>query len=196
MQQLKKDLISLLLKSGVSDLTGKKILEVGCGSGGVLRDYQTLGADPKSLYGIDVLQDRLIEANAKVHGSGLACSDAQNLPFPNSTFDIALQYTAFSSILDSDVKKNMANEVVRVLQPRGYLIWYDFWLNPTNPQTKGINLAEIRELFPGCQISWKKITLAPPITRKLIPFSWILGQILETFTVLNTHYLVLIRKPR
>lgn len=195
MQQLKKDLISVLLKNGVSNLSGKEILEIGCGSGGVLLDYVTLGADSKALFGIDILHNRLIEARDKVPTAGLACSDAQYLPFPNLTFDITIQYTAFSSILDSSVKQNMALEISRVLRPGGLLIWYDFWLNPTNPQTKGIKLAEIRDLFPGFQISWKKVTLAPPIARKLIPISWIMGQILESTTLLNSHYLVLLRKP-
>lgn len=195
MQQLKRDLISLLLKNGVSNLSEKKFLEIGCGSGGVLLDYQTLGADSSVLFGIDILHDRLIEASHKIPNSGLACSDAQNLPFPASTFDISLQYTAFSSILDSSVKKKMALEISRVLRPAGLLIWYDFWLNPTNPQTKGIKLAEIRNLFPEFTISWRKVTLAPPIARRLVPISWILGQILECTTVLNSHYLVLLRKP-
>ena len=42
-----------------------------------------------------------------------------------------------------------------------------FWLNPTNPQTRGVRPAEIRQLFPGCSFKFERITLAPPITRRL-----------------------------
>jgi len=57
----------------------------------------------------------------------------------------------------------------------------------------GIRPAEIRELFPGCQIQFRKITLAPPIARKLAPVSWGLCYLLESLKIFNTHYLAAIR---
>ena len=42
----------------------------------------------------------------------------------------------------------MAEEMVRVLRkPDGLIVWYDFWLNPTNKQTRGIRPTEIKKLF-------------------------------------------------
>jgi hypothetical protein len=38
------------------------------------------------------------------------------------------------------------------------------------------------------------VTLAPPIGRRSVPVSWIGSLLLEKLTVLNTHYLGLIRK--
>jgi len=87
----------------------------------------------------------------------------------------------------------MALEMLRVLKPGGFVIWYDFWLNPTNKQTRGIKPAEIRQLFPRCKIQQKRVTLAPPIARRLVPFSWGLAYALESLKFLNSHYLALIQ---
>ena len=88
----------------------------------------------------------------------------------------------------------MASEMLRVLRIGGAILWFDFWLNPTNPQTGGIRPKEIRTLFPYCTYIFRKITLAPPIARRIVPFSWPLAQFLESFGIFNSHYLVLIRK--
>ena len=35
--------------------------------------------------------------------------------------------------------------------------------NPRNPNVRGIRADEIRALFPRCDISLRRVTLAPPI---------------------------------
>lgn len=192
LQQRQLALLSLLRQQKKSP-QGNAILEIGCGRGGVLIEYLGYGTDASSLYGIDLLHDRLVDARRRIQDLTLACADGQSLPFAHHQFDIVLQYTAFSSILDSAIKRNMAQEMLRVVKPDGLIIWYDFWLNPTNPQTRGIRKPEIYSLFPGCDFEFKKITLAPPIARRLVPVSWILALLLEKLTILNTHYLVAIR---
>lgn len=100
----------------------------------------------------------------------------------------------FSSILDSDIRARAVSEMLRVLKPDGLIVWYDFWTNPTNKQTRGIRPTEIRKLFPGCTFRFQKITLAPPITRLLVPHFSALAYFLEALTIFNSHYLVIIRK--
>lgn len=194
MHQLERELVVLIKKQGIFEIENCKILEIGSGGGGVLLKFLALGASPLSLFGIDVLHDRLVGAHEKLPNTGMVCADGQFLPYGDNIFDLALQFTAFSSILDEKVKQNMAAETLRVLKPGGSVIWYDFWLNPTNPNTKGIRLNEIRGLFKGCEIHSKKITLAPPIARKVVPISWLLGYILEKIGIFNSHYLVVIKK--
>jgi len=59
--------------------------------------------------------------------------------------------------------------------------------------------AEIKRLFPNCCYEFHRITLAPPITRKLAPVSWGLCLFFESLKIFNiipfgdTHYLVAIR---
>jgi ubiquinone/menaquinone biosynthesis C-methylase UbiE len=174
-------------------LVGKGILEIGCGNGAVLNEYSFFGAASSRLFGIDLLSDRIQIAHADLPKLPLSCADAQYLPYRSNSFDLVLQYTVFSSILDMKVKMQIAQEILRVIRkPGGLILWYDFWINPTNPQTHGIRPAEIRALFPQCSFTFRKITLAPPISRLLAPGFWFFCLLLENLRILNTHYLVAI----
>lgn len=189
LQQRQRATLQMLQQHGITSLGGRRILEVGCGSGGVLLEYLTYGAQVSSLMGIDLLPDRLVDGNQRLPRVSFACADGQKLPLPSAHFDLILQYTAFSSILDPQIKANMAGEMLRVLHPQGCILWYDFWFNPKNPQTQGIRPAEIRTLFPHCRFQFRRVTLAPPIARRLVKHSWMLAILLENLRILNTHYL-------
>ena len=58
-QQRQKAVLGSLKNAGYSDLRDLRILEVGCGSGGVLSEYLCFGAMPQNLFGLDLLPDRL-----------------------------------------------------------------------------------------------------------------------------------------
>jgi len=180
---------------GVSDLSKLRILEIGCGSGGVLKEFIELGAEPSNILGIDLLYDRLRIANVNLPNSFLAVADGQTLPFPSYSFDLIIQFTAFSSILDQSIKAAMAAEVMRVLKPGQGFLWYDFIWNPLNRQTRGIPLSEIRQLFPGTQITSRRITLVPPLSRLLIPSFQPFAEELTKLSFLNSHLIVWIQKP-
>lgn len=193
-QQRQRVTLKTLRRLGFYPLDQRCILEVGCGRGGVLLEYLSYGAAPARIHGIDLLGDRVAEARERMPSLSLSCADGQHLPYPAEVFDLVLQYTAFSSLLDDGVKTNVAHEMLRVLRPDGAIMWYDYWLNPTNPQARGIRPPEIRRLFPGCEYHFQRITLAPPITRRLVRLSWLLCCALEKTVLLNTHYLAVIRK--
>jgi SAM-dependent methyltransferase len=195
-QQRQRNLIHGLKKHRLANLQNLSIFEMGCGGGGVLTEYLTLGALPENLFGIDLIFDRLRHGHHTLPGSGIANADGQSLPFPAHSFDLVLQSTALSSILDGDIRRKVSMEMLRVLKPAGAIVSYDFWLNPGNPQTHGIRPSEVRRLFPGCTYEFHKITLAPPLSRKLVPFSWELALLLERLLVFNTHYMVFIRPKR
>ena len=192
-QQRQRATLALLRCHGFGSLADKCILELGCGGGGVLLEYMGYGASPRWLHGTDLLPDRLKDAHAKLPHLLLTNADGQSLPYRAAVFDLVLQYTVLSSILDDSVKANLAREMLRVLKPGGMILWYDFWLNPTNPQTRGIRPFEIRRLFPGCRFEFHRITLAPPLARRLVPVSWGLALLLEKTGLFNSHYLVAIR---
>jgi ubiquinone/menaquinone biosynthesis C-methylase UbiE len=177
----------------LKDISRMKVLEVGCGNGNVLAEFQERGA--KHLLGVDYLLWRLQQGHNKKFDIPLACADGQFLPFSPRTFDLIIQFTMFSSILDEDIKRNIAHEMRRLLKPTGVILWYDFFWNPFNRQTRGIGLGEIKRLFSGMQVSAQKETLAPPITRRLIRVSSSLCIRLESLQILNSHYLALIKNP-
>ena len=106
-----------------------------------------------------------------------------------------MQFTVFTSIYDIKLKKEISSEMLRVCKEDGIIIWYDFHIdNPKNPDVKRVKKNEIHSLFPNCEIFLKHITLAPPIARKIAPFSITLCQILEKIPFLCTHYLGIIQK--
>lgn len=195
--QRTRGVLRALQSCGLFPLADKAILEVGCGCGGWLLDLLSWGADPTRLAGIDLDQARLESAKARLGRADLRYGDASELPWPEASFDLCLQSTVFTSILDERVKSAVAREMLRVLKPSGVILWYDFrYNNPRNPHVRGIEAAEIRRLFPGCDIWLQKVTLAPPIARRLVPVSWILCLLLEKIPVLRTHYLGVIRKTK
>jgi len=183
----------LLRQENRSALAGKGILEIGCGSGGVLRELLWLGATPTLLHGVELLDWRLAEAKTATPHLNLVNADGRYLPYADDCFDLVLQFTVFSSILDDQVKRSVAAEMLRVVRRNGLILWYDFWLNPKNDQTRGIRPDEIRKLFPNCRYRFRRITLAPPIVRRLAPHFWTGCYLLEQLRILNTHYLVAIR---
>lgn len=194
-QQRQRELLSLFRREGFESLSDKRILEVGCGSGGVLRELLWIGAKPTLLNGVELLDWRLAEAKTATPNLPLVNADGRYLPYADHSFDLVLQFTVFSSILDEEVKQAIAAEMRRVVRPNGLIVWYDFWLNPKNKQTRGILPAEIRKLFSDCRCDLRRITLAPPIARRLAPLSWLGCHLLESSRIFNTHYLAAIR-PR
>ena len=191
-QQRQRDSLHLLKKAGISSFIKLRLLEIGCGGGGILLEYLACGAGPGLLHGIDLLPRRVEAAHARLPHLPLACADGRFLPYRRASFDLVMQYTAFTSILDDQIKAAVAREMLRVLRPDGVILWYDFWLNPTNPQTRGIRPAEIRRLFPGCRFHFRRVTLAPPLARRLVPFSWIAAALFEKCLIFNSHYLAVI----
>jgi ubiquinone/menaquinone biosynthesis C-methylase UbiE len=193
LQQRQRAVLKQLRSNGFYPLSDHQILELGPGRGGVLTELLGVGASAVKLHGAELLFERVQIAHGTLPGLPLACADGQNLPYPADSFDLTMQFTVFSSILDEEVKTWVARELLRVTKTHGMILWYDFWLNPTNPQTCGIRSAEVRRLFPRCRFTFERITLAPPIARRLAPISWGLCQLLESLKIFNTHYLAAIR---
>ena len=189
-------LLNRLRSERLWPLDGKSILEVGCGNGGVLMELLGFGADPRRLHGVDLLAERVAMARERLPHLPMSCASGSHLPYPDSTFDLVLQFTVFSSILDRGICYTVANEMERILRPGGAIVWYDFWINPINKQTRGIRPGEIRKYFPGSRFTFDRITLAPPLARRLVPLSWTGARVLENLRFLNTHYLVIIRPSK
>ncbi len=185
-----------LLRTLDRPLKDLRILEIGSGDGFWLREFVKWGAKPENVTGLELLPERVSTSRRlcaplvlTLQGSGAA------IPFPVDSFDIVLQSTVFTSIQDAELRSKVANEMTRVLRPDGFILWYDFFVNnPANPDVTAVGSKEIRSLFRGCRVDLKRITLAPPITRRLAPLSWAGCQILSTVPALCAFYLGTIRR--
>jgi ubiquinone/menaquinone biosynthesis C-methylase UbiE len=195
-QEREQQILKLLARHGFAHLKEKTVLEIGCGNGDLLRDFIKWGARPENLCGIDLLPERVAEAiRVCPNEVKILVGNVANLRLPDEKFDVVLQATVFTSVLDPGTKRQMASEMCRVLKPNGLIIWYDYHMNnPRNRDVKGVKLAEIKKLFPGCYIRVQRITLAPPISRRVAPYSWLLCYFLSRIPWLCTHYIGTIHK--
>lgn len=194
-QMRERNMLRILKGSGITSFADKKILDIGCGTGREIINFIRYGCLPENCSGIDLLPDRIETARKLSSDIDFRLGNAETLPYEDSHFDIVLSFTVFTSILDKKMKHNIASEMLRVLTPNGIILWYDYHMNnPINPDVKGVKKKEIYELFSGCDISLKRITLAPPLARTIVPVSVILCQILEKIPLFCTHYIGVIRK--
>jgi SAM-dependent methyltransferase len=109
--------------AGAADLAGKDVLEVGCGrGGGTAFVFDRFG--PRSMTGIDLSTKAISRCQADHARTGLAfvAGDAQDLPFPDCSFDVLLNVE--SSHCYPDVPRFLG-EAERVLRPGGMLLLAD-----------------------------------------------------------------------
>jgi ubiquinone/menaquinone biosynthesis C-methylase UbiE len=194
-QERQRRTLELFRRRGLA-LERARVLEVGCGDGFELRELINWGARPENLYGVDLLSDRIAEAKLLCPPAvTVVCGSAHELEFESQSFDFVLQLTVFTSILDASMQKRIASEMLRVLKPSGFVLWYDFHTsNPWNPDVKGISRRQIQELFPGCTLRLDRMVVVPPLARTVgrLPLLYL---ILSASKLLCTHYLGTIEKP-
>lgn len=169
-----------------------KILEIGCGGGGVIKDLEAIGMSNMISVGMDIdyLRLKTIQINALI-----LQGDGSKLAFRDRTFDVIIQATVFTSVLDDTKKGEIAKEILRALKDDGLLLWHDFqYDNPFNRNVKGIKLEEIKRLFPKCFYKYNTVHANPLITRPISKYSIGFAKLLDKIRFLHTHLFVEIRK--
>lgn len=191
MQDREQHVLAALRRHGLASLSGARIVEIGCGTGHWIRDFVKWGASAKDIVGVDVLPERIRQARRScAPAANLLCASAAACPLQSGGYDIVLQSTVFTSILDATVRGSVAVEMLRLVRRGGLILWYDFSIdNPRNPDVRGVDRGEIRRLFPGCSIELRRITLAPPIARAVARRTPLLASVMQAIPLLCTHYL-------
>jgi SAM-dependent methyltransferase len=199
-QQRSRAILRVLAARKVLPLADKKILDVGCGGGQSLVDFESWGARRHNLSGIDLIEESARIAQMRLcapdRTADIRIGNAAALPWRDGAFDIVNQSTMFTSILSPALRTSIASEMMRVARPGGVILWYDFRVNnPANPNVRRVGAREVRSLFAGCDVELYRITLAPPVARRLVPLSWTASLLMEKLRIFNTHYLGVIRLP-
>ncbi len=194
-QGLERELLGALARHGFADLAHRSILDVGCGDGALLRRLVTYGADRARLAGVDLLPERVEAARRLEPGLDLRHADASALPYPDRSFDLVFQMTVLSSILDERMRRAVAAEMARVLEPNGAVVSYDFRVARDRRNTRAVRARDLARLFPGFRLDVRRITLLPPLARALGKRSWLACALLEALPILRTHELVVLRRP-
>jgi len=128
---------------------GERVVEVGCGSGAVIRwlAHHTQGANP--LVGVDVNEYLLREASRLTQSALVTFErgDAEALPLPSASFDLTLSFT----VMEEVHADRMLTELLRVTRPGGRVgvvvraVDMRPWLNLDLPRA----LLEAVEAVPG-----------------------------------------------
>lgn len=195
-QERHRETAKLLVEHNFTNMPELRFLDVGCGRGNLLQMFTAWGAEQNNLAGIDLQTEEVERAKRVLPGADLITGDASKLPWEDSQFDLVSQHTVFTSILDRGMRNAVASEMKRVLRPGGGILWYDFtYNNPRNPDVQGVKAEEVAELFPGFDIHLKRITLAPPIARRIptrmLP---VVYPVLSILPMTRTHLLGLLVK--
>lgn len=199
-QEWQRQLILMLSRMGgytSADLERLRLADVGCGHGGLLLDFLRIGFQPQHLTGLELLPDRAENARMKLpQGVTLHLGDASSAPLQTSSQDIVFQSVVLSSILDDDFQELLAEKMWSWVRPGGAVVSYDFvYGNPSNPDVRAVPVRRLGELFPEGRITYRRVTLAPPISRRACKISPSAYTLLNMFPFLRTHVLAWIAKP-
>ncbi|MBN2530521.1 MAG: class I SAM-dependent methyltransferase [Deltaproteobacteria bacterium] len=105
--QLELDIIRPLAKDG-------DVLEVGCGTGLIMKEIQQMA---RSVKGIDISEQMLEKARAR--GLDVCQGVAETLPWPDNSFDLTYSFKVLAHV---EHIKEALQEMQRVLRPGGYMV--------------------------------------------------------------------------
>lgn len=135
------ELLEVLIECG--DLLGRRVLEVGCGTGRVAAALAERGA---RVWGVEPSEEMLVVARETVGPAvGLKRASAESLPFKDGWFERAVLRLVVHLV---DRKRTFA-ELARVLVPSGRAVIASFeqrhferyWANELFPSIEGIDRA-------------------------------------------------------
>jgi ubiquinone/menaquinone biosynthesis C-methylase UbiE len=158
----------LELMVGVGDLAGRRVLDVGCGTGSVARALTERGS---RVWGVDPSQEMLAVARDRVgRRGGLKLGRAEALPFKDAWFErVVLRLVVH--LVD---RARALPELARVLAPGGRAViatfepshFAGFWLNRYFPSVQHIDA----ERFPAPEMLSQELEAAgfgPPRIERL-----------------------------
>ena len=108
------------LKDTLQPKSGRRILDVGCGTGTAEVNLSRLRLTQVNFVAVDLLPERvavaLAAARATNFRAGFAAADACSLPFPDATFDSTFCVAVLQHITDAP---RAVREMARVTRPGG-----------------------------------------------------------------------------
>ena len=185
----------LLPKTVGGDLSGLRMLDVGCGSGGFLRQLIDWGADPAKLAGTELQPDRLEQAR-RVTPAGVTWHTGPLETMAARGYDLVSAQTVFSSILDPAVRQQLARQWWRALRPGGWCLVFDFrYDNPCNKHVRKLTRAELDAFWPGERRHYRSLMLAPPLHSLLAGAPYLVPEILSALLPpLHSHFIYMVQK--
>jgi len=179
------------------DLQNIKILDVGCGMGDWLRTLLNWGATAENLTGTEFLDDRLEHARQiSAKGINWHLGGLESLP-ADEKFHLVSAFTVFTSILDQNVRENLAREIWDRVMPGGWVLIFDFRYNhPSNKDVRKLTRDEMYDWWPSSVRAYRTLWLVPPLARRIAAMGYLTPQILSVlFPFLRSHFIYTVQKP-
>ncbi len=192
-----RHLATLLNRVFPTGLSLKKVLDVGCGTGWFLRTLVDWGANPENLTGLELLPDRL-EVAKKISPPFIRWRNASPAELDRvETFDLVSAFTVSSSILDPQIRREVAGQMWSRLKPGGWCLIFDFRLdNPNNANVRRVVRGELKSWWPNAHYIYQSALLPPPVARIIAPRSYLFAEMLEMlFPFIRSHFFFLAGKP-
>jgi ubiquinone/menaquinone biosynthesis C-methylase UbiE len=124
-----------------------KILDVGCGAGFSMLRLLSHGLEPECLCGIDIEQSRIDRGLRRFPALNLLHGDASDMDFESNSFDLAMESTMFVQLTDEPMAQGIANEMLRVVKPGGYIMLTDWRYSFGRPGYRALSRTRIANLF-------------------------------------------------
>jgi ubiquinone/menaquinone biosynthesis C-methylase UbiE len=138
---------------------GDRVLDVGCGTGRLAMVFGDRVAPGGSVDGIDAAAEMIKRATGRASKHGMPVTFqvalAQQLPFPDVTFDAVACILALHHVADDD-QLTAVQEMYRVLKPGGRLLIAEFGKAPRFPH---LGIRRLRRSIEGNMVD-KALQLA------------------------------------
>jgi len=196
-QEFERALVRAIRRICPHGTANTRLIEIGCGSGRNLQQFLRLGFDPQNLVGNELRESSIHQARLQLPAAvRIERGDATALSIQLGRFDIVFQSLVFSSLLDDDFQARLATRMWDLAKPGGGVLWYDFvYDNPSNSDVRGVGLRRVQELFPAAAMLAWRVTLAPPISRRVAAVHPAAYTIFNALPFLRTHRLCWLHKP-
>ena len=194
-QERERAVQALLTRHGV-DLRPAHVLDVGCGNGAEFAHWLRWGVHLDRLTGVELLAPRARQAY-QAWGPRVVQASGAALPFADASFDLVAQNVVFSSITDDALRAAVAREMLRVLRPGGWLLWYDAARTRNRDlHFRDVPESELRALFPGLAFELRRLSTHLGLLRRVHAALGSRGMAaLDLGGLFKTHLLALGRKP-
>lgn len=195
---IREELVAAILElAGARLRRAGAILDVGCGTGWWLERLSAEVEIGARLEGLELLPTRASAARLRVPAATITVGDARALPYATNSFQVVSLLTVLSSLPDQDGVRQVLAECTRVLDRGGtLLIWEPRLPTPANRDRLTLSAALFRQALSGMSVTQRRLTLLPPLARRLGPLTPTLYPQLVRVPFLRTHRLIVATQAR
>lgn len=196
---MERRILEALRHLGIAaQLPSLRVMDYGCGNGKWFGRWLSWGAMPEHLSGTDIRPAAIDRARQRFPQVAIGALKDGVAPFPDRSVDLVFANLVLSSILGEERRQSVASDIRRLVRPGGHVLICDFAMNnPSNPDVRAVRPSDLRRHFQGLEVVYEaRLVLAPPLARRMVPWSWFAADVLESAAPpLRTHRLMGFRAP-